>query len=59
MVSLAYLWTRKGSREKSVLTHIFIERKREEFEALKEEIRALEKEAGLAFEATPSPRGGE
>jgi hypothetical protein len=51
--------TPKGIREKSVLTHRFIERKREEFEALKEEIRALEKEAGLGFEATPSPRGGE
>ena len=55
----AYLLTPKGIREKSVLTDRFIERKREEFEALKEEIRALEKEAGLAFEATPSPRGGE
>ena len=55
----AYLLTPKGIREKSLLTHSFIERKREEFEALKEEIRALEKEAGLAFEATPSPRGGE
>ena len=55
----AYLLTPKGIREKSLLTHSFIERKREEFEALKAEIRALEKEAGLAFEATPSPRGGE
>jgi len=55
----AYLLTPKGIREKSLLTHSFIERKREEFEALKEEIRALEKEAGLAFGSTPSPRGGE
>jgi len=55
----AYLLTPKGIREKSLLTHDFIERKRDEFEALKEEIRALEKEAGLAFEATPSPKGGE
>ena len=55
----AYLLTPKGIREKSLLTHRFIKRKREEFEALKEEIRALEKEAGLVFEATPSPRGGE
>ena len=55
----AYLLTPKGIREKSLLTHDFIERKRDEFEALKEEIRALEKEAGLAFEETPSPRGGE
>ena len=55
----AYLLTPKGIREKSVLTDRFIERKREEFEALKEEIRALEREAGLAFETTPSPKGGE
>ena len=55
----AYLLTPRGIREKSLLTHSFIERKREEFEALKEEIRALEKEAGLAFGSTPSPRGGE
>ncbi|MDB2323487.1 MarR family EPS-associated transcriptional regulator [Planktomarina temperata] len=55
----AYLLTPKGIREKSLLTHSFIERKREEFEALKEEIRALEKEAGLAFGSTRSPRGGE
>ncbi|MDA8770444.1 MarR family EPS-associated transcriptional regulator [Planktomarina temperata] len=55
----AYLLTPKGIRERSVLTHRFIERKREEFESLKEEIRALEKEAGLAFESTPSPKGGE
>ena len=55
----AYLLTPKGIREKSLLTHDFIERKRDEFEALKEEIRALEKEAGLALGSTPSPRGGE
>ena len=54
----AYLLTPKGIREKSLLTHTFIERKREEFEALKAEINALEEEAGLAAEATPAPRGG-
>lgn len=54
----AYLLTPKGIREKSLLTHSFIERKREEFEALKAEIKALEKEAGLAVEAMPAPRGG-
>lgn len=52
----AHLLTPKGIREKSLLTHSFIERKREEFEALKAEIKALEKEAGLAGEAIPSPR---
>lgn len=52
----AYLLTPKGIREKSLLTHSFIERKRAEFEALKAEIAALEEEAGLAGEAIPSPR---
>ena len=52
----AHLLTPKGIREKSLLTHSFIERKREEFEALKAEIKALEEEAGLAGEAIPSPR---
>jgi hypothetical protein len=52
------LLTPKGIREKSLLTHSFIERKREEFEVIKAEIRALEEEAGLAVEATPSSRGG-
>ena len=50
----AYLLTPKGIREKSLLTHSFIERKRKEFEALKAEIKALEEEAGLAVEASPS-----
>ena len=54
----AYLLTPKGIREKSLLTHSFIERKREEFELLKVEIRALEVEAGLAAEATHVLRGG-
>jgi EPS-associated MarR family transcriptional regulator len=54
----AYLLTPKGIRVKSLLTHIFIDRKRKEFEVLKSEIKALEEEAGLAAEATPAPRGG-
>ena len=53
----AYLLTPKGIREKSLLTHSFIERKRQEFEDLKVEIQALEHEAGLASEAVPAPRG--
>ena len=53
----AYLLTPKGIREKSLLTQGFIGRKREEFEALKSEIKALEEEAGLAAEASPAPRG--
>ena len=54
----AYLLTPKGIREKSLLTHSFIERKREEFEVLRAEIKALEEEAGLAAEAIPSRKAG-
>ena len=42
----AYLLTPKGIREKSLLTHSFIERKRQEFEDLRAEIQILEEEAG-------------
>ena len=45
----AYLLTPKGIREKSLLTHNFIERKRKEFEELKAEIQSLEEEAGLVI----------
>tara|TARA_B100000963_G_C22560614_1_gene641140 strand:- start:249 stop:623 length:375 start_codon:yes stop_codon:yes gene_type:complete len=44
----AYLLTPKGIREKSILTHNFVERKRQEYRDLKSEIEALEKEAGLS-----------
>ena len=54
----AYLLTPKGIREKSLLTHRFIERKREEFEVLRAEIKALEGEAGLVVKATQSHKGG-
>ena len=40
----AYLLTSRGIREKSLLTQRFIERKREEFEELRVEIEAFEKE---------------
>ena len=43
----AYLLTPKGIREKSILTHSFIERKRQEYAVLKTEIEALEQEVGL------------
>ena len=52
----AYLLTPKGIREKSLLTHTFIERKREEFEVLRAEIQALEEEAGLAAETMAAPQ---
>tara|TARA_B110000908_G_C10175212_1_gene412899 strand:+ start:503 stop:874 length:372 start_codon:yes stop_codon:yes gene_type:complete len=44
----AYLLAPKGIREKSLLTHSFIERKRQEFESLKAEIKILEEEGGSA-----------
>ena len=53
----AYLLTPKGIREKSLLTHSFIKRKREEFEVLKAEIKVLEEEAGLVTEVTSASRG--
>jgi len=48
----AYLLTPKGIREKSLLTHQFIERKRQEFADLKAEIEILENEAGLEHHMT-------
>ena len=51
-----YLLTPKGIREKSLLTHSFIERKREEFEVLRAEIQALEEEAGLAAGSMSAPQ---
>ena len=51
----AYLLTPKGIREKSILTHNFIERKRQEYRDLKNEIRALEKEAGLVVNLVSEP----
>ena len=44
----AYLLTPRGIREKSLLTHRFIGRKRREFDALRAEIESLEEEVGLA-----------
>ena len=52
----AYLLTPKGIREKSLLTHRFIERKRAEFERLREEIAELEEEAGLVHMPLRSSR---
>jgi EPS-associated MarR family transcriptional regulator len=42
-----YLLTPKGIREKSIITIKFLERKKQEYELLKEEITKLEREAGL------------
>ena len=54
----AYLLTPKGIREKSILTHSFIQRKYDEFELLKAEIKALEEEAGIASESVVAPQSG-
>ncbi len=51
----AYLLTPKGIREKSILTHNFIERKRQEYRDLKNEIKALEEEAGLISDLYGKP----
>ena len=48
--SYAHLLTPKGIREKSLLTHHFIKRKRQEFEDLRAEIETLEDEAGFSVE---------
>ena len=53
----AYLLTPKGIREKSLLTHNFIERKRREFEDLKAEIQILEEEAGLTSKVQSVAQG--
>ena len=43
----AYILTPRGIREKSLLTYCFLERKRQEFEELRTEIKTLEEEVGL------------
>ena len=50
----AYLLTPKGIREKSLLAHRFIGRKRMEFDALRAEIKSLEEEVGLAEDVSSS-----
>ena len=49
----AYLLTSKGFREKSLLTHRFISRKRKEYQNLRTEIDALEEEVGITDNAAP------
>ena len=45
-----YLLTPKGIREKSLLTHNFITRKKIEYELLKQELIELDRDAGLSTE---------
>jgi EPS-associated MarR family transcriptional regulator len=48
-IKYSYLLTPKGIREKSLITSKFLLRKKQEFEALKEEINFLEKSVGNIF----------
>ena len=50
----AYLLTPSGIREKSLLTHRFIGRKRQEFVALRAEIESLEEEVGSVKDLSSS-----
>ena len=43
----SYLLTPKGIREKSLLTYSFLDRKKEEYKALSDEIVQLEKSIGI------------
>ena len=55
----AYLLTPKGIREKSLLTHRFIGRKRQEFDALRAEIKSLEEEVGLTKDVSSAESNAE
>jgi EPS-associated MarR family transcriptional regulator len=48
-IKYSYLLTPKGIREKSLVTNRFLVRKKQEFEALREEIDSLEKTVGDVF----------
>ena len=48
-IKYSYLLTPKGIREKSLITSKFLVRKKQEFEALKEEINTLERSVGNSF----------
>ncbi|MCD1636371.1 MarR family EPS-associated transcriptional regulator [Martelella mediterranea] len=52
----AYILTPKGLSEKAALTSRFLKRKMEEYEALKEEIDALQSEIELGAGKAPPPR---
>lgn len=52
----AYILTPKGLSEKAALTSRFLKRKLEEYEALKEEIDALQNEMELGVDMTARPR---
>jgi EPS-associated MarR family transcriptional regulator len=49
-IKYSYLLTPKGIRKKSLITSKFLVRKKQEFEALREEINSLEKSIGNVFD---------
>jgi EPS-associated MarR family transcriptional regulator len=51
----AYILTPKGLSEKAAITQRFVERKRAEYLALKEEIGGLERESALGSDVWPKP----
>ena len=51
----AYILTPRGIREKSLLTYCFLERKRQEFEELRTEIKTLEEEVGSNTDPITTP----
>lgn len=53
-LSYAYLLTPTGVAEKAALTRRFLQRKMAEYEKLREEIEALQLEAGLQFQQATS-----
>jgi EPS-associated MarR family transcriptional regulator len=55
----AYLLTPKGLSKKVTLTQQFLDRKRAEYTALKEEIDALEQEVDLDTYMEPTPLGSQ
>ena len=48
-IKYSYIITPKGIREKSLITNKFLVRKKQEYEALRKEINALEKSIGNVF----------
>ena len=47
-IKYSYILTPKGIREKSLITQNFLVRKKQEYKLLKEEIKNLERDAGLS-----------
>ena len=55
-IKYSYLLTAKRICEKSLITNQFLVRKKQEFEALREEINSLEEAAGNIFNETQNDK---